>query len=202
MDGNNIPEFSASAIGAILCTMAAQRDLNATTLRASLGVSAGIWLFAAGFHSMGRPLEAALPLAVLSVACLLIAEIDRRHRLIPDLLTAAIALLGLTAPFAPIWQEKALGCLLLAGLFLGIRWSFARAGKDEALGLGDVKLAGAIGIVVGLSDGLMTVGVSAAATALVALAVQAARRSSATPPPTPFGIALAAGLCIVSAMRA
>jgi leader peptidase (prepilin peptidase) / N-methyltransferase len=192
---------AALASAALLSALAARRDLGAPFLHAIFGVSAGAGLLAFGFRALGIPQLDAIALALLAVACVLIAEIDRRHRLIPDTLTAAVALIGAVAPFALPWPDGLAAATLLGGLFLAVRFGFSSAGRHDALGMGDVKLAGAMGLVLGVQDGLIAVAVSAAGTALVAISIHSLRKVREAPPPAPFGIGLATCLGLMAAFR-
>jgi leader peptidase (prepilin peptidase)/N-methyltransferase len=202
LDSANVPEIAALLFAVLLCMLAVRRDLNCPFAGATVALGTGIGFSVAGFLWLGLPTLAAAALAVLGAACALIAEIDRRHRLIPDLLTAAVVLIGVAAPFAPAISEQITAAVLLGGIFCAIRWFFSMAGKPDALGLGDAKLAGAIGMVMGARDGLFTVAIASAGTAFVAVLVHLLRGSRGEPPPAPFGIGLATVLFLMSLVRA
>lgn len=192
--------FSAVLAAGVLATLAAREDLGlplhwgAPLIFLALGA---IVLFAA---ALAAPRPLALALAPLLVACALIVEIDRRLYLIPDLLVAALAcvalLFSLTSP-----RDALFGALALGGLFLAVREGFAHAGRLEALGLGDVKLAAAIGAILGLQYGLVAVAFAGLATIVVAAPAALRARRAATSIKTPFGIGLAAALAAISVLR-
>lgn len=143
------------------------------------------------------------PWQIVLVAALLavmpgIALIDLRHRIIPNRLTYPALLL-----FAPVillaWSigdaadpaRAGIGLLLYGGLL------FVVAAVSRGMGMGDVKLAAVIGLVLG-SLGLRFVGVAAGAAivlgglgGLVALAMGKGRKSA-----IPFGPYLAAGAVV------
>ncbi len=127
-----------------------------------------------------------------------IALIDLRHRIIPNGLTYPALLLFLVA-IALAWAigdaadlaRAAIGLLLFGGIL------FVVATVSRGMGMGDVKLAALIGLVLG-SIGLRLVGVAAGAAiaiggiaALGALAVGKGRKSA-----IPFGPSLAAGAVV------
>lgn len=137
-----------------------------------------------------------LLLAGLGTALVILVVTDLEHRLIPNPVSAAVALLGLGwvaahAGGAPdAWLQAGLGLLLLGGLALALRWLFGRLLRREALGLGDVKLMAAAGLWLGpfgLAPFLLLAGLLGV---LLALAWRAATGQRAFP----FGPCLAAGL--------
>jgi leader peptidase (prepilin peptidase)/N-methyltransferase len=127
-----------------------------------------------------------------------IALIDLRHRIIPNRLTyPALLLLGAVIVLARLIGGAAdparagIGLLLYGGIL------FIVAMVSRGMGMGDVKLAALIGLVLG-SLGLRFVGVAAGAAivlgglgGLVALAMGRGRKSA-----IPFGPYLAAGAVI------
>jgi leader peptidase (prepilin peptidase) / N-methyltransferase len=127
-----------------------------------------------------------------------IALIDLRHRIIPNRLTYP-ALLVFVPAILLAWAigdavdpvRAALGLLLFGGIL------FVVAAVSRGMGMGDVKLAAVIGLILG-SFGLRFVGVAAAAAivlgglgAIVALAMGKGRKSA-----IPFGPYLAAGAVV------
>jgi len=128
-----------------------------------------------------------------------IAVIDVRHRIIPNRLTYPALLLALALVVAAALAGEAevdavragLGLLLYGGIL------FVVALVSRGMGMGDVKLAALIGLVLG-SLGLRFVGVAAGAAivlggvgGLVALAIGRSRKSA-----IPFGPYLAAGAVV------
>ncbi|WP_082747502.1 prepilin peptidase [Bradyrhizobium macuxiense] len=80
------------------------------------------------------------------------ADVDMRIFLLPDIVTGGAALSGLVAasaldPFDPLasFAIAAAGALLVGGGLWLVRWAYARLRHREGIGLGDVKLAAAIG---------------------------------------------------------
>ena len=82
-----------------------------------------------------------------------ISFIDLEHMIIPDGLVLAAALLGLMAlifNILPIgWPDSAYGALLYGGVMAGVGYVGKLVYKMDALGGGDVKLAGVLGLYLG-----------------------------------------------------
>jgi len=127
-----------------------------------------------------------------------IALIDLRHRIIPNRLMYP-SLVLFSAAIAPAWligeaadpARAGIGFLLYGGIL------FVVAVVSRGMGMGDVKLAALIGLVLG-SIGLRFVGVAAGAAVLlgglggvIALAMGRGRKSA-----IPFGPYLAAGAVV------
>lgn len=189
----------ALMLSAGLCAYAARRDLR-VPLAASgscLALVAALAFWTA--NASGYDWRAVSTIAMLLLACGLIAEIDRRFHLIPDVLVVAIVVLAIGAPsFAPV--AGVAGAAATGSMFLLVRWLFARAGAPDALGLGDVKLAAAMGLFLGPTPALIAVAVAAGATAALIAA-----RVALSPSPTrgaPFGVGLAAALFVTALHQA
>lgn len=186
-----LPIVIAAVAG--LCALAAKRDLGLPHLVTLCAFT----LVVVGATALIN-LQAA-PIAALCFACLLIAETDRRHALIPDMLTLAIALLCLTLPFGDALALQVSGAVLLGGVFLIIRQTCSAWRGIEALGWGDVKLAAAMGAVLGPTYGFTAVAIAGAATIPVALLAR--ERALSAAPGAPFGVGLAAALAAVALVR-
>lgn len=166
----------------------------------ALGAIAATVVLAAS--ALGAPPAAALSVAAIAACALAIAAFDARLFLIPDGLVVVLAALALAAPFAPDPMTQALGAATLGGLFLGVRLVYRRMRRVDGLGLGDVKLAAAMGLLLGPERGLIAV----AAAAIIAAAWLMARgrpaeAGASSPaldipagPAAPFGVALALAL--------
>ncbi len=101
---------------------------------------------------------------------------DLLYLRLPDPLTAALFVLGLAlAALDPArgWTDGVLSAALGSGAFLALRLGYARLRRREGLGLGDVKLIGGIGALLGWQ--LLPVATLLAA--LLGLGVVAARAS-------------------------
>lgn len=113
------------------------------------------WIAYATFIDRG---VAALPFLVLPMflgmwALLLIAVIDLRTRLIPDLLTAIVFAAGLFLQWFRYGELPWLGPVIGVAFF-GLQWLVSRG---RWIGSGDILLAGAIGALVGTAHGMVWV---------------------------------------------
>jgi leader peptidase (prepilin peptidase) / N-methyltransferase len=153
-----------------------------------------------GFQLLGLPLAAAAALGSVIPICALICEVDRRHFIIPDVLVLALLGLAVGAPLAAR-GEQALGALIAGGLFWAVRGAFKRLRGFDGLGLGDVKLAAAMGAILGPSLALGAIAVAAGATALI-LAARKFTAPTLGQNPAPFGIGLSAALAIAVMVEA
>ncbi|MEQ1490083.1 MAG: A24 family peptidase [Terricaulis sp.] len=169
---------------ALLCTWGARRDLNtpawATLAVFALAALATGWAFGAAYA----------PLSALVITCALIVETDRRHHLIPDVFTLSVLMLAFVMPFGDAPTVQLFGAAALGGTFLIIRQAGSAWRGAEALGWGDVKLAAAMGAVLGPMHGFAAVAIAGAATLLM-VAVRP-RSDGAITLGAPFGIGLAA----------
>ena len=130
-------------------------------------------------------------------ALLVILFVDLDHMIIPDQCTAIVALFGVSVDvyhlgklgadwaipfhehigantFTIYLPRSIVGLVLGAGIFLFIGWLFESVLRKPALGMGDVKLAGAMGAVLGpgyalLSYFLLSIVVGAAISVLLLL---------------------------------
>lgn len=169
----------------------------------ALAVLAG--LLAGAAVSIAHSPAAGLAAAYLVTVMLLIAVIDGRRMLIPDVLSLPSIIAGLAAACAlaadpgPVLFDHA-GAAAAGGLaLLALREAYRRSRGLEGLGLGDVKLAAAAGAWVGLAD-LPLVILLASLAALVTVAAKAAMRGAGPVSPLtalPFGSFLAPALAAV-----
>lgn len=189
------------ALAAQLAAHTAQRDLAAPFKLGALAIAAAIGALGAALSLTGVDWRSAYAFAALVIVCALIAEIDRRAWLIPDPLVLALLALALVTPFGVPWAEALAGAALLGAFFFCVRWAFAQAARDDALGLGDVKLAAAIGALVGPQLGLIATVLAGIATLSVAAPAALRANDSALRAGAPFGIGLAAALVATAAAR-
>lgn len=187
-------EAGGFALAGMLCLAAARRELAATPLAIMIGASAvsAATALLVSFADVGFGVGAAL--ALLALTCVLIAETDRRHHLIPDSLVAAVIVLAFVAPSSLAAIERVGAAALLGGMFFLVRKIGAGLRGAEVLGLGDVKLAAAMGAFLGLQPALVAVAAAGVATLLVvSLRSDARARAGA-----PFGIGLSTALAVVA----
>ena len=189
--------FIAAAAALTLAAIAASREL-----KISLQVAAP--LLVAGASCLCA-VEVAFAFSTLAVSCLLIAEIDRRSQIIPDMLVLSVALLAAVAPFGVAWELRVFGATLLGLLFLFVRWGFAWAGRTEALGWGDVKFAAVIGGFLGPQDALTAVCIAGIATVSLIVTTKSCASAPATDQidrsGAPLGVGLAGALTAMLAVQ-
>lgn len=128
-----------------------------------------------------------LPLAAVLIAC---AAIDLEHRIIPNRILVPAAVYGVAA--AAVVRTDALPELLIAGMAAFAFLLLAALAYPAGMGMGDVKLAGIMGLYLGLSvaPALLVAFVAGTAVGLAKIAREgaAARKSG-----LPFGPFLALG---------
>jgi leader peptidase (prepilin peptidase)/N-methyltransferase len=185
--------LAAMTLAAALCAWGARRDLQAPIWQ-TLAIFACVMAVAA-FTGSGR----IAPIAALILVCLLVAETDRRHTLIPDVFTLAVLALAPFMPFGDGFAMQLIGAAALGGTFLIIRQACSAWRGVEALGWGDVKFAAAMGAVLGPIHGFAAVGIAGAGTLVV---VAARQRGGAVVLGAPFGIGLASATAVVAIVRA
>lgn len=150
---------------------------------------------------------AAISTAYLVFVMTLITFIDRRHFVVPDILSLPAIPLGLVTNLAltepAFWSDSIMNGIaaaaLGAGLLLAIRASYSRIRGIEGLGLGDVKLAAAAGAWTGL-DGLASTSLLACIAALAAVGLHGMRKSAPAldrMSAVPFGSFIAPAIVIV-----
>ncbi|MES2033604.1 MAG: A24 family peptidase [Pseudomonadota bacterium] len=150
------------------------------------GASGALGLLVLGAASLTLPWPTAVAIAVLATVLAAMAVVDGVHHVIPDLHVVLIAVVGLAGPLAPHWTYALAGAVLGGLLLGGVRHVYGRVRGLEGLGLGDVKLAMALGAVAGPRDILWII----IAAAGLGLAYGVVRGMSRTPA-IPFGTAMA-----------
>lgn len=185
--------IAAMTLAAALCAWGARRDLQLPIWQTLAAFACLITLTALTSASSFAPITA------LALVCLLIAETDRRHTLIPDAFTLAALALAPFMPFGDSFAMQLIGAAALGGTFLIIRQACSAWRGVEALGWGDVKFAAVMGAVLGPIYGFAAVGIAGVGT----LAVVAARqRGGAAVLGAPFGIGLSSATAVVAIVRA
>jgi leader peptidase (prepilin peptidase)/N-methyltransferase len=130
-------------------------------LRPNVAILIGGSLAIAVVSALTLPVPAALASIVLGVLMVAGADVDARTYLLPDAVTGGATMCGIAAAAALVqgfgssfessfepWfaaGDAVLRAACVAGLLALLRWVYARIRKREGIGLGDVKLAAAVG---------------------------------------------------------
>jgi leader peptidase (prepilin peptidase) / N-methyltransferase len=126
-------------------------------LRPNVAILIGGSLAIALVSALTLPVPAVLASIALGVLMVAGADIDARTYLLPDAVTCGAAVCGIAAaaaltqgfepPFGPWFAagDAMLRAACVTGLLALLRWVYARIRKREGVGLGDVKLAAAVG---------------------------------------------------------
>ena len=133
---------------------------------------------------------------LLAGALVGIVYYDGRYQIIPDVLTAAVAIsAGLTLWQDQQWIAHLFGAALCGGLMALVAWVWKRTKGLDGLGFGDVKLMAALGLLLGPERGMWVLSSAALAGAVWGLALQRlrGRDQEATDEPIkiPLGLFLA-----------
>jgi leader peptidase (prepilin peptidase)/N-methyltransferase len=138
-----------------------------------------------------RGLDEGLVLELPLVACLIaLAGIDLDHRLLPNRIVYPMALWGLAATLLVDSGDLVEHVIAGAGAFLFLL--LAALAYPAGMGMGDVKLAGAMGLYLGLSI-LPALLVAFLSGSIVGLAIIAREGAAARKKSVPFGVFLALG---------
>jgi leader peptidase (prepilin peptidase) / N-methyltransferase len=121
-------------------------------LRPNLAVLLSAGGAVALISTLSLPLPVAIASSLLGVLMIAGAEVDARTYLLPDTVTWGGITLGILAapvlnPFEP-WLSAGAAVVRAAGTALALvllRWGYGWLRRREGLGLGDVKLAAAVG---------------------------------------------------------
>jgi leader peptidase (prepilin peptidase) / N-methyltransferase len=163
----------------------------------------GLGLAAIGMAvALAGPGADPLAKAVLAVALMALAAViyaDLRFLIIPDVYSLVLAVLALVGPLSPGLGPALLGAALCGGVLAIVAWMFRKSSEVGGMGLGDVKLAAAIGGLLGAEHGLWAIAGSAIAAALIAVAFQRLRKEEGRLF-IPYGaaLALAAGAMLIA----
>jgi leader peptidase (prepilin peptidase)/N-methyltransferase len=138
-------------------------------------------------------------LLLLSVQLAVIAIIDMRRLVIPDVCNVLLAATGLVThwlfgSFDPIWIS--LGILIFAGTFALVRFVHFHARGQIGLGLGDVKMAAAAACWITIGGFPLFLAVSSLSALAFALLTLPFWKKAARMQRVPFGPFLAAGLLL------
>jgi leader peptidase (prepilin peptidase) / N-methyltransferase len=142
-----------------------------------------------------------LLLVRLAFAAVLIvlAFIDIDHRILPDAMTLTGIPLGVLASvwLPPGWRDSLIGVALGGGSLWLIAEGYYRWRKVEGMGMGDVKMLGMIGAVLGWRAVIVTLVLSSCSGALVGVLMMR-RTSEGARYALPFGTFLSAGALAAS----
>ena len=133
--------------------------------------------------------------AFLCSACLALLAIDAEFRILPDRITLTGIAVGLALSFfsyARTPLSAAIGAALGAGGLFLLAYAWEKLRHVEAMGMGDVKMLGMIGALLGAPGVVVTVLLASVAGSLVGLLLVLARRGSLQTA-LPFGVFLALG---------
>jgi len=154
------------------------------------------------FASLAAP--AALASTVLGILMIAGADVDARTFLLPDTVTGGTLVSGLLAaaaldPFDPGASagEAAVRAVGTAAALLLVRWGYARLRQREGVGLGDVKLAAAIGAWLPLDAVPVCFGFAASAALVAVFLAHLRGRPLHTATKLPFGAFLCPALWMV-----
>jgi leader peptidase (prepilin peptidase)/N-methyltransferase len=133
--------------------------------------------------------------AFLCSACLALLAIDADFRILPDRITLTGIVVGVALSFfsrvrTPL--SSAAGAALGAGGLWLVAFLYEKWKKVEGMGLGDVKMLGMIGALLGASGVIVSVLLASVTGSLVGLVLVIARRGSLKTA-LPFGVFLALG---------
>ncbi len=155
------------------------------------------------------PTVSALAYFAFGASLLAASLIDLEHMLLPDAVTLGLIPIGLGVSFLPRhmagpWPisgyESVAGALVGAGAFAFVLVVFKLMTGREGMGLGDVKLMGAIGSFIGyqgIPAQVLVAGMAGIAGWLVSMYAGRGGRDA----PVPFGPALSLGALVVVAAR-
>jgi leader peptidase (prepilin peptidase)/N-methyltransferase len=133
--------------------------------------------------------------AFLCSACLALLAIDYDHQILPDWITLSGIAVGLALSFVSVRRtplEAALGAALGAGGLFLLAFTYEKIAGQEGMGLGDVKMLGMIGALLGPAGVVVTLLLGSLSGSVVGLALIAARGGGAKTK-LPFGVFLALG---------
>ena len=133
--------------------------------------------------------------AFLVSACLALLVIDYDHQLLPDWITLPGIAIGLALSFVSVRRtplEAAVGAALGAGGLFLLAYTYEKITGQEGMGLGDVKMLGMIGALLGPAGVVVTILLGSVSGSLVGLALILTRGGSAKTK-LPFGVFLALG---------
>jgi leader peptidase (prepilin peptidase)/N-methyltransferase len=174
-------------------------------LRPNLPILFGGGLAIIGISLLCLPLTPAIASVLLGLLMITGADVDARTYLLPDTVTWGGILSGvLVAPaldkFSPWWISAGSAVARAAGTAVGLlllRWCYARLRAREGLGLGDVKLAAAVGAWLPLASIPLCFALATCAALLAVMMLHLRGESMDATSKLPFGAFLCPALWIV-----
>ena len=129
-----------------------QRAESAENLRPNIAVVIGGGIAIGLVSLVSLPGPVAIASIVLGVLMVAGADVDARTYLLPNVITLGTAICGVSSAWflsdLNPWlatSDAVLRAICVAGLLALLRWIYASIRHREGLGLGDVKLAAAVG---------------------------------------------------------
>jgi leader peptidase (prepilin peptidase)/N-methyltransferase len=144
----------SAAVALICAVVALYRESEGQRTRAIITMLALAVAAFVGALLIGAHFFVALWMAGLGGVLFAIFEIDRRRFIIPDVLTLSLFLHAFTSPETMLISDRLIGAVVLCFLFAVVAFAYRLWRREDGLGMGDVKLAAAIGALLGLHDGL------------------------------------------------
>jgi len=133
--------------------------------------------------------------AFLCSAGLALLVIDADFQILPDAITLPGIAVGLALSFGSLRRtplEAVLGAALGAGGLYLLAFTYEKIAGQEGMGLGDVKMLGMIGALLGPTGVVVTLMAASLSGSVVGIALMVARRADAKMK-LPFGVFLAVG---------
>jgi leader peptidase (prepilin peptidase)/N-methyltransferase len=152
--GDNVPVLSWLALGGRCRSCRAPIPLRYPFVELA---NAALWLLSARAAASAADFAAG---AILSSACLALVFIDYDSQYLPDAITLPLAAAGVGLSFFSRrigWTGSLAGLAAGAGGLWAVAWAYRRLAGQEGMGLGDVKMLGAIGAFVGPAGALATI---------------------------------------------
>ncbi len=137
-------------------------------------------------------------LCVFAWALVVVTFIDLDHLIIPDAVTLPGMAVGVAAsllPGGPGWRSSLLGVALGYGILWAVAFLYQKLRRQEGMGMGDFKLLGMTGAVLGAGSLPVTILAASLAGSLAGLATMAVRRQGLSLA-IPFGPFLSLGALI------
>lgn len=145
--------------------------------------------------------EKSIPLAcIYMVVCsvfICVFFIDLEHQIIFDRFQIMLLCLGIASILfdgSYGWLSHVIGGVVGFGVFFLIGWSFEKLCKKEGLGGGDIKLAGAVGLLLGWEKLLLSLLVATIPAAIIMLIAK--KRNENESKPYPFAPFLVSGFTV------